>query len=146
MRSVKPKRPLHGQAKIDAAVAAARDPEIYLERLKGKTERQIARDMGLPQQTVHGAIERSIADQHESIERHRELMAGRVSRLHAALLPLADQGDTDAGRTLLLAEKRLAELLGLDAAKKHEVTGAGGTPLLTLEAARALMAEGKSRP
>lgn len=122
------------------AVAESRDPAIYAERLKGKTERAIALEMGIPKSTVHEAIERCIADERETIERHRELQAARVVAIHRAMAPRVAEGDTDAARVILMAEKRLAELLGLDAAKKHEVTGAGGAPLLTLEAARALMA------
>jgi hypothetical protein len=133
----KSKRRLQGAAQAKAAVAASRDPVIYCERLKGKTERQIAREMGVSQPTVHGAIERCIVDQRASNERHRELMVGRVARLFTALLPLADGGDKDAARTVLLAEKRLADLLGLDAAKKHELTAGDGQPLIPVQVLQA---------
>lgn len=138
------KRPRQrGKVRKEPAIAEARDQEIFSLRLKGYSERQIAAMVKIPKSTVHVSIERSIAERRESIERHRELQASRVARIYTALLDQVDAGDTDAARTLIAAEKRLAELHGLDAAKKHELTGAEGAPLLTLEAARALIATAK---
>lgn len=133
-----------GAARHAAAVAEARDPAMYAQRLLGKSLQEIADEFGVDISTVSRGCDRAMAAERDSIEVHRDLQVGRVKRIHKALLPKVDAGDTDAARTILLAEKRLADLLGLDAAKKHELAGPGGTPLLTLEAARALIASDKA--
>lgn len=122
-----------GAAKQAAAVAEARDPAMYAQRLLGKSLREIAEQFGVDVSTVSRACDRAMADERESIEVHREMQVGRVKEVYKALMPKVAEGDTDAVRALMQTEKRLADLLGLDAAKKHEVTGEGGRPLVPVQ-------------
>jgi len=101
---------------------AARASKPYLEVGSSQAERD-----------VKAVLRRIVRETNKSAE---ELVALEVARLDLALGALAQQvknGNHGAiDRWLKIAERR-AKLLGLDkpVEQRHEITGAGGTPLIT---------------
>ena len=66
---------------------------------------------------------------YESIEDMRQMQSERLDILLFAHMPKAKLGDLKATEMVLRIEKRRAELLGLDAPRKLEMTGKDGGPM-----------------
>jgi hypothetical protein len=86
------------------------------------TERQMAAAFGLPKTTLH----RYLSDgRRQTVERaaddYRAVMIARNETLIAALMPKALAGSFKHAEVILAADKRTAELMGLDAERKTTV-------------------------
>lgn len=85
-------------------------------------ERVIGAALGIPRGTVHEDLTRA---RKLTIERaaddYRAVMIARNETLIAALMPKALAGSPRHAETILLADKRTAELIGLDAPRQVKI-------------------------
>lgn len=153
--------------RINKALALERQRRAWELRTQGRTERQIAAELGVDQSTVHAALarasdaylasvqgdvarlkaEQSAVLQHAQAEalaawerskgglKHvRKSSREKAEGEPAAPASVVQEWQEDAGDPRYLAEVRAAseallKVWGLNAAQKHELTGAGGAPL-----------------
>lgn len=112
-------------------------------RIKGYTYPQIAEAMTCDVATAYRYVRDVLVEvgrqAGEDGEQVRQIELARLDRCLKALDRRIEDGDPQAIDTSLRIAKRRAELLGLDAVRKLEVTGKDGTALLPLEAVRAVV-------
>lgn len=128
-----------------------RRSKAWLLRVKGKTVRQIATELGVSVGTAHSdlaaVMERTRSESDDRAETHRALSLARLDRaldtIEEALraqVPAKDPENPDSASAdhdmrlkaiagLLKLEERRAKLLGLDAPTKQEVSGPEGAPI-----------------
>lgn len=95
---------------------------IYAAEHPRAGERVIAAALGIPRGTVHDDLTRA---RRMTIERpaddYRAVMIARNETLIAALMPKALAGSPRHAETILAADKRTAELIGLDAPRELKI-------------------------
>lgn len=120
-----------------AAQIATRRAEALTLRRNGASFVQIAEILSAQYKLTGYTNKTAWDDVRESIQRVRiestqEYIEESVSRLDFALMTIAAavaDGNLDAIATMLKIEKRRADLLGLDAARRIQLTGADGGPI-----------------
>lgn len=115
-----------------SALARERERDAFRLRADGLTYEQIAVRLGYARANgAHRACMRAYrrlnAEVNEEAEVHRRLDLERLDRMIAVLLPALEQGDWEAGRTLLGVLKRRADMLGMDAPTRIAPTNPEGT-------------------
>lgn len=115
---------------LDRAQRRARVVAYFSERPRA-TVRDAERDLGIPKSTVQRDRDAAIA---ETVGRAADVyiaaMVGRNEAIVEAFMPLAlRRGSVQHAQAVLAADKRTAELLGLDAPKRAELTGKDGGPI-----------------
>ena len=117
--------------KREAEVAALTEQEAqaWALRVRGYTQRAIAKELGCSTGKANGLIKRAratVAKQHdERIYTEAAAARERLDIAITALMPQVEKGDKRAMEVLAKLEKRRAELLGLDAPKKVAVAVQG---------------------
>jgi len=85
-------------------------------RLKGKTYRDVAAELGVTVHTAFRYVEQALdAVIREPAEQVREMELQRLDRLYKAASPAAESGDAMMIAACLKIQERRARLLGLDA-------------------------------
>lgn len=133
-----PKSP--GRVKMDME-RALYEADVVKMRVTGMTEKAIAEKLGICEQTVRNCVKRALRRtmKRAGIEEQRSLVMARLDALIDAAWPLIDEAsrtkvddqgneivtpvDTAAIDAILKIDKQRRELLGLDAARKYEVSG-----------------------
>ena len=114
-------------------LARQREQQALELRLGGASYARIGEALGMTAGGAWKAIDRALARQEahceESTDKLRRLEATRCDRLLVGLWPRALQGDVQAVREALHISKRRSELLGLDAARRQELSGPDGGPI-----------------
>lgn len=135
-KPAKKKRRKRTPKRVSAELAIEkRREQVAKFRLAGWSTREIAAHLKCSIGTVS-------SDEKAVFERVREKTDSTVQRAKAISLARLDQitkgvwdgaltGDIDAGNLVLKIEKRRADLLGLDAPARQELTGRDGAPLGT---------------
>lgn len=120
-----------GPLRVDAE---GRRAQIAGLLLLHKSGRQIAHELGVGVATVLRDIKAIRAEwKAQRLRDYDEHVAedlARLAEVEAAVLPQAIEGNLDAVDRELDIMKRRADLLGLDAPKRKEVSGTDGGPLL----------------
>lgn len=102
-------------------------------RVAGHGFRGIAAQMCVSVSTAHDLVRESLEDlvasQRESAQQLIDLENQRLDEMQFALQEKVNEGNPRAIDSALRVMVRRAKLNGLDAATKHEVTGANGAPL-----------------
>ena len=118
-----------GGRRMARAQLRARAVEL---RREGRTQRDIAAELRIAQSTVHDLLTEALEHWREKESKDVETIVAveidRLDALHRAVWPDAMEGKLGAIDRCLAISKRRAELLGLDAPSKHEVTGKDGEP------------------
>ena len=113
--------------------ALQREEQAVDLRKTGLSYRQIAEVMNISHVAVGDAIKRAIKKTREAAMDDAadivELELQRLDELLTICWPLARKGDLFAIDRVLKISERRSKLLGLDAATKTEITGAGGGPI-----------------
>lgn len=109
----------------DEVAIEERRAKAWELRVRGKSYRAIATELGVSQGTifsdVKALLERTRAETNDTVDHHRTLQLQRIDRALDALWPKIENGETEAMRVLVRLEKRRAELMGLDAPEKHSL-------------------------
>ena len=105
--------------------------KVWNARVAGLTFDRIAElygyaDRSGAKRAFDAAAERYVL---ESMEQQRIVQNERLDHLWTRVMQRIDAGDLTVTDTALRIEKRRAELWGLDAPRRAEVTGADGNPL-----------------
>ena len=128
---------LAGQFKSELSpeALALRQFNAYKMRLAGASFDDIGRVLGVSRFTaardvsaVHANLQ---VEAVEDIEALRQQEAARLDIALFAIMPAVKKGNLFAVDRLIAIEKRRAELLGLDAARKMELTGKDGGAIQT---------------
>ena len=135
-------------------------------RLQGLSYQQVGDELGIGKQEAYNLVSRALKQNRkelaESVEDVREMELAKLDKLDRKLWELLDQGGGELVTTeegigaqgpiskvrvqrpgiggvidrLLAVQKRRADILGLDSASKHEVTGPEGGPIQLTDIAR----------
>jgi len=124
--------------------AEERRNEAWQLRVRGYTERDIAKQIGVSKSTVHKYLTTVVESLRENsvelAEKHRNASIARLDDAIKRLAPLIEGDDDDkalaAMDRLERLERRRATLLGLDAPEKHDHTLAAGVDTSPGAAAR----------
>ena len=105
--------------------------QVWVLRLAGMSFEDIAKNVGYADKSgakraFDAASERWVV---ESVEQQRQIQSDRLDRLLFPAFQRVVDGDLNLIETCLRIEKRRAELWGLDAPKRAEVTGADGAAI-----------------
>ena len=105
--------------------------QVWVLRLAGMSFEDIAKNVGYADKSgakraFDAASERWGV---ESVEQQRQIQSDRLDRLLFPAFQRVVDGDLNLIETCLRIEKRRAELWGLDAPKRAEVTGADGAAI-----------------
>ena len=105
--------------------------QVWVLRLAGMSFEDIAKNVGYADKSgakraFDAASERWVV---ESVEQQRQIQSDRLDRLLFPAFQRVVDGDLNLIDTCLRIEKRRAELWGLDAPKRAEVTGADGAAI-----------------
>lgn len=126
--------PLPSRLKIAARQRAMdRRTKVWQLRIAGATIAQIAQEMGVSTATIDSDIKltvKQLTEQRmEAAEDWRQLHLQRMEALLLGVWQNARAGDPAAMKAALDVMARQAQLLGLDAPKRTEITGADGGPI-----------------
>lgn len=137
-------------------IAAERRVESLKMRKMGASYRAIAKQLGVDHKTIQTDIKTALAElgelQDESAAELRLIDLARLDDLYLGLQNrIKNQDDKAIGHALRILERR-ATMLGLDAPKRQELTGATGGPLRVVSASEltddqlaAIIAAGSTR-
>jgi hypothetical protein len=107
--------------------------------------RDIATQCGTNVHTAYDDVQAELLAIREMTEKAaeelRQLELERLDLWTAKAMVRFNAGDVKAGFLLVKLSERRAKLTGLDAAQKHEVTGADGGPLVVQRAALAKLSD-----
>jgi len=125
-------------------LARERDLEAMELRKAGATYRQIGERQGTSLQAAYMRVKGVIAEltkltAEEAVE-VRKLELERLDVMLLGLWPKARAGDERAVSVVLKIQERRSALLGLDAPKRQELTGAGGAPIEIADARKEIEA------
>lgn len=113
-------------------------------RIAGTEYRAIAAQLGVSLSTAHGLVHTEMARVAElnrgKAEELREIELAKLDAIERDMRPRSERGDANAAGVLVRVSVQRAKLCGLEAAQKHEITGANGGPL-AIEDARAALAK-----
>lgn len=113
--------------------AADRRAKVWQLRIAGATIHQIAQELGVSDTTIEHDIRLTVKQLTEqrldAAEDWRQLHLQRMEALLLGVWQQARAGDPAAMKAALDVMNRQAQLLGLDAPKRTELTGADGGPI-----------------
>ncbi len=102
--------------------AAENEAMALLLRKEGDTYQQIADKLGLSIGGAYTAFQRGLQRTvQEPADEYRKVEFERLQAMIRVVWPLVKKGDFEAIKTAIKIQERVAKLLGLDAATKHEV-------------------------
>jgi hypothetical protein len=111
-----------------------KDAQALELRKAGASYDQIARQLGYTAKgAAHKAVTRALkatmASMTLNADEYRQLAADRLDAMLLGVWQAATRGDPQAISAVLRIEERRANMLGLDAPKRTEVTGQDGGPI-----------------
>jgi hypothetical protein len=116
----------HGYNRVNREVIAARRKKVMELRLQNYTFREIAKIVGTSSTTTFSdakaVLKELVEDSKDMAEEIRATELLYLNELQVAAMPDALEGDTKSINTILSIQKRRAELLGLDAVVKKDIT------------------------
>lgn len=117
----------------EAERIAARRLQALSLRKAGAPYRAIAAELKVSVETAYSDVQAELAAlealSSTEAENVRQLELRRLDDLQLALSAAVRRGDPQAIRTALLVMERRSKYLGIDAAKKSEISGPGGGPI-----------------
>jgi len=115
------------KAPKDTARKAVLMGEALTLRIKGLSFEDIGAKLGIARSTAHGyvieALEQRAAENAEKAAELRELESERMDAAIKSIYPKVEKGDLAAIDRLVRLADRRARFYGLDAPKRHHVTG-----------------------
>ena len=128
--------PPESKASKRRITARQRERQALELRMAGATYAKIAEALGISVAGAHGAVMRALKRLNEKVtedaEEMRRLELERLDSLMLTLWPQAKRGNQGAIDRILRIMKRRAELLGLDAPARTDVT-TKGQPITTIQ-------------
>ena len=112
---------------------ADRRIEVFELRKTGMELREIAKIVGTSHGTVHQDLKKVLAERlarrDEVVEEYVEIQKAQLNSMVEKYWPKVQEGDIGAGYLLLAVLKRQAELLGLDAPIRQELSTNADLPM-----------------
>jgi len=140
-RSARRKKPRPKQAAKQLEITLRRERVAEL-RLKGLSERAIAKEVGCSLGTVHSDLDAVLEDAQQSavsyMSRAKVLSLRRLERAIEAIWDAVKSGNLEAVDRLVRIEARRAKVVGFDAADKLEMSGPREEPI-KIDARNALL-------
>lgn len=99
--------------------------KVYELRLRGRTIREIAADVGVSRSIAHAdvvaVLDRIKAEANDTAEQVRQLEIERLDKMLDSFWQRVLEGDEKAADVVLKVQARRSKLLGLDAPEQHSV-------------------------
>lgn len=119
----------------ERVIAKEREAQAFELRKSGANYRQIGDHLGVTPQAAHKMVKRVMAMlaklAKEDAEAVRQMELDRLDAMLMGLWPKARKGNEGAVDRVIRIMQRRADMLGIDAPKRSELTGKDGKPIQT---------------